>query len=379
MNAYITATAEFMPNEPVTNDDLPLFTSLFGTHPSNRIRRNILASNGIHTRHYAIDRITQEVTHTNARITAAAIERLASSGDFTSADITCLCCGTASPDVLLPGHASMVHGELGGAPCETVSFSGICGAGIAALKNAYLMVKTGDHPHAVATGSDIGSTFFRLDQREAMPDAAPSTSVKSFSTEFLKWMLSDGAGAVYVSGEPASSGLSLRIDWIDQRSYAHEMPTCMYAGGSRQEDGTLAGWREVAVKNPSALTRCFMIHQEVKLLNTSIIDVCILRILRDIIERRKMSAQEIDWFLPHYSSDYFREPVFHALEQIGFTIPEEKWFTNLSSKGNTGAASIFIIINELFRSGRIKTGQKLLCLIPESGRFSCSYMHLTAV
>ena len=87
----------------------------------------------------------------------------------------------------------------------------------------------------------------------------------------------------------------------------------------------------------------------------------------------------MDWFLPHYSSDYFRDKVFKAMEDIGFTIPYERWFTNLAYKGNTGSASIYVMLEELFHSGKLKEGQKLLCFIPESGRFSVAYMLLTVV
>jgi len=57
----------------------------------------------------------------------------------------------------------------------------------------------------------------------------------------------------------------------------------------------------------------------------------------------------------------------------------QRWFTNLTSKGNTGAASIFIILEELFNQGRLRTGERLLCYVPESGRFSTAFMHLTVV
>ena len=67
------------------------------------------------------------------------------------------------------------------------------------------------------------------------------------------------------------------------------------------------------------------------------------------------------------------------MQDIGFAIPYEKWFTNLAYKGNTGSASIYVILEELFRSGKLKAGEKLLCFIPESGRFSMAYILLTAV
>ncbi|BBO90322.1 3-oxoacyl-[acyl-carrier-protein] synthase III C-terminal domain-containing protein [Desulfosarcina ovata] len=60
-------------------------------------------------------------------------------------------------------------------------------------------------------------------------------------------------------------------------------------------------------------------------------------------------------------------------------IEADRWFTNLAETGNTGCASIYIILEALFSSGRLEAGQRLLCFIPESGRFSHCFMHLTVV
>jgi 3-oxoacyl-[acyl-carrier-protein] synthase-3 len=65
------------------------------------------------------------------------------------------------------------------------------------------------------------------------------------------------------------------------------------------------------------------------------------------------------------------------MKKAGCDIPQDKWFTNLTSKGNTGSASIYIMLEELFNSGSLKPGEKLLCYIPESGRFSTAFMHLS--
>jgi 3-oxoacyl-[acyl-carrier-protein] synthase-3 len=42
-----------------------------------------------------------------------------------------------------------------------------------------------------------------------------------------------------------------------------------------------------------------------------------------------------------------------------------------------GSASIYIMLEELFNSGKLKAGQKLLLMVPESARFSYSYVLLT--
>jgi len=52
---------------------------------------------------------------------------------------------------------------------------------------------------------------------------------------------------------------------------------------------------------------------------------------------------------------------------------------NLTYKGNTGSASIYVMMEELFHSDKLREGDKILCYIPESGRFSIAYMLLTVV
>ena len=57
----------------------------------------------------------------------------------------------------------------------------------------------------------------------------------------------------------------------------------------------------------------------------------------------------------------------------------EIWYSNLTTVGNIGSASIYVILDEMMVQGLIKDGDTLLCMVPESGRFVVSFMHLTAV
>ena len=76
---------------------------------------------------------------------------------------------------------------------------------------------------------------------------------------------------------------------------------------------------------------------------------------------------------------YFSGILEKTLADIDFVIPREKWFTNLTTCGNTGSASPYIMLDELMRSGRIRPRQKLLLYVPESGRFSSGFVLLEAV
>ena len=55
----------------------------------------------------------------------------------------------------------------------------------------------------------------------------------------------------------------------------------------------------------------------------------------------------------------------------------EKWFMNLATVGNVGAASIYLALEELMNSGKLKKGDKILLSVPESGRFSYALAYLT--
>lgn len=382
MEVFITDLAYFLPNAPVQNDQMEQILGLVNEIPS-RTRKIILRNNKIDSRYYAIDPETGRITHTNAQLAAEAIRRLQPYQNFSLADIECLCCGTSAPDQLMPGHASMVHAELSAGPCEIVSTAGICLSGITALKYAAMNVALGLTQNAVACGSENSSSFMRKELCGSVnperAEAVSSQPLLAFEADFLRWMLSDGAGCVFLQGKPAPGRLSLRIDWIDILSHAHQFETCMYAGANKTETGDLKGWREYGSLQEAVNEGAFLVKQDAKLLNQEIIATAIERTLTKLIAKYDLHPEAIDWYLPHYSSNYFRQELYDHMRDINFEIPFAKWFTNLAYKGNTGAASIYIIMEELFKSGNLKEGDKLLCFIPESGRFSIGFMHLTVV
>lgn len=379
-DVFITRTASFLPLAPVGNEEMEGLLGMTGSRPS-RARRITLKNNGIKSRHYVIDPATGAVRYTNAQLTAEAVRRLAGDG-FALDDMACLCTGTSIADQLLPSHGVMVHGELGGHACEVVATTGVCIAGVAALKYAWLAVRAGEHPNAVATGSEVASLVFRSTRYAAETDQQVNDLGErpelAFEKDFLRWMLSDAAGALLLQDQPHPASPSLRIDWMDILSYAHEMPVCMYAGAKKNADGTLTSWMQFSHENLGRES-ILAVRQDVKLLNAKIAEYCLEKPLARIASRRHLRPAEIDWFLPHMSSEYFRQPIARGLEKIGLAIPPERWFTNLETRGNTGSASMYVMLDELVRSGRLRRGERLLCFVPESGRFTSAFLHLTVV
>ncbi|MBI4998537.1 MAG: beta-ketoacyl-ACP synthase III, partial [Rhodocyclales bacterium] len=348
---------------------------MVGGRPS-RARRMVLRNNGIQRRHYAIDRATGKFVMTNAQLAAEAVRALGDVGP-----VECLAAGTSRPDQLMPGHGVMVHGELGWPRLEVANLSGVCVAGAAAFKYAWLAVRAGEARRAVAVASELASAAMHARNFEAeidhkVNDLAERPEI-AFEKDFLRWMLSDGAGAVLLEDQPRGE-LNLKVEWVEMTSAANELPACMYSGAEKNADGSLTGWQHFSQKEWVDRS-VFAVKQDVKLLNEHVVRVTLTEPLRELAQKHDLVKRGIDWFLPHYSSNYFAAPVAAGVAEAGLDIPPERWFTNLSERGNTGSASPYIMLDELLRSGRVRKGHKLLMYIPESGRFSSAFIFMEAV
>jgi 3-oxoacyl-[acyl-carrier-protein] synthase III len=344
---FVTGCGAFLPGEPVSGDQAERLLDCVDGRPS-RLRRRVLAANGIATRHYALD-AQGNTTMLNEELAARAVEAALAERGITLAEVGMLAAGTTQGDVLVPGFASMVHGRLGGGPLETLSAGGVCCSGMAAFKAAAAAVRLGEHPVAVAVGSELVSRSLKA-TRYAGPEPG-------LDAEFLRWMLSDGAGAVVLEGEPRPAGPSLRVDWVHLASYAHEHPTCMYAGTgeprSPDAGGTWLDQPTIAAAEAAGLLR---LRQDTRAL-PGLVELGVAELAR-LTLRGLVDPARVDHLLCHYSSERFRPEIHRLLEATGLAIPRERWVTNLPTRGNTGAASIFVMLEECWRTGRFRPGDR---------------------
>lgn len=374
---YITKTAGFLPNEPVSNEEMEEFMGLIRGRKS-KSKAIVLRNNGIKRRFYAMTR-EGVATHTNAQMTALAVRTLFDNNVEALKEMELLSCGTSTPDQMIPSHAVMVHGWLPEADSiEVVSPSGVCCSGMYALKYAYLAVKNEEVSTAVSTGSERLSRILRADFFEdeaAKLESLEANPYVAFEKDFLRWMLSDGAAAFKLQDKPNEKGLSLRIEWLEGVSYANMAETCMFMGGDKPNGPELKSYMDYSPKEITERS-ILAIKQDVKLLGENIVALGFDK-LKVICDKKGLNVDEIDYFLPHLSSNFFRPKIADKLEENGMGIPQEKWFTNLTTTGNVGAASIYLMVDELFHSGKLKKGDKILLVVPESARFSYVFGLLT--
>jgi 3-oxoacyl-[acyl-carrier-protein] synthase III len=371
-NVYLTGFGAYLPGEPLDHDAiarrLGAVAADGGPDRTVGLRQRVLAANGIQTRHYALDE-HGAVTMLNEELAAHAVEGALKDRGAQVDSVSMLAAGTTQGDLLVPGFASMVHGRVGGGPMELLSASGVCASSMTALAAAARAVRLGEHERAVVVGSELVSRSLR----QSRHGGAKTT----FDAEFLRWTLSDGAGAVLLESEPRPDGLSLRLDWTHVVSYAHERPVCMSAGLSGAVPAAGETWLDherIADAEQLGLIR---LRQDVKSLPA--LFQLGLREFIGLVRAGRFTPADIDHVLCHYSAEHFKGEIFGLLRSADLMIDEEKWFSNLSTRGNTGAASIFVMLEEAWRTGRFTPGQRILLVVPESGRYSLAFAHLTVV
>lgn len=374
---FITATASYFPNNPVDNDSMEDYLGLIsGRH--SRVKNLVLRQNGIKTRYYALTK-DQKVTHTNAELAANSIHSLIRKTGLSEQDIELLTCATANADQLMPSHASMVHGLLKNKPLEIFATAGICLSCLQALKIAYWAIMSGEKRNAICSASELPSAGLLSKNYDIEYEKCCDLGIEPYmglEKDFLRFMLSDGASAVALEAEPRGSQ-SLKIEWIEMVSYANELPTCMFAGAERREDGELKGWKEFSSQELIDKS-IFVVKQDIKLLGQELFSHWIDHI-ENSLSTHSINLDEITYVIPHASSMIIYKRLVEEMKKRNIQFDESRWYTNLTRVGNIGSAAIFSALDEFMRNHELHSGETILLLVPESGRFSYGSVLLSVV
>jgi 3-oxoacyl-[acyl-carrier-protein] synthase-3 len=359
-SVYVNATGAFYPGESVDNAHIDDYVAPLNPG-SARLKRRILAENGIQQRYYAVG-TDGRTRFSTAHMAAAAIRSCLENAGAALSDLDLLCTGTSGGDATVPGFANMVQGELSAPPMMTSSHSGVCAAGIAALQHAALALDGGRVQRAVVATSEMPSRLFKR------PRFASRGYDIDFDAHFLRWMLSDAAGAWLVEAEPRGEH-PLQLLGLHLRSFSGDYPVCMQVGLAA---GSSTSYLDYASFADAEQAGAYALRQNVRLL-PNLFDVAIHEYVR-LVQAGWIDPARIDYFLCHYSSQRFAGVVRELLDKAGLAIPDDRWYNNLQTRGNTGAASIFVMLDDFLREHEVKPGQRIFCFVPESARFTVGYL-----
>lgn len=363
-SVYVNATGAFYPGEPVDNAHIDDYIAPLNPG-SARLKRRILAENGIQQRYYSVG-TDGKTRYSLAHMAASAIRTCLADAGATLADIDLLCTGTSGGDATLPGFANMLQGELAAPPMMTSSHSGVCTAGVVALQHAAMALEGGRAQRALVATSEMPSRLFKRSRF-----ASRGYDI-DFDAHFLRWMLSDAAGAWLVESAPRGER-PLKLVNLHLRSFSGDYPVCMQVGLAA---GASESYLDYASFADAEKEGAYALRQNIRLL-PNLFDVAIheyVRLVQAGWNGGNNDGGRIDYFLCHYSSQRFAGVVRELLDKAGLSIPDERWYNNLQTRGNTGAASIFVMLDEFMRTHEVKPGERIFCFIPESGRFTVGYL-----
>ncbi len=360
MPCYITQSGSFLPGLPVENDRIHEYLGLL--EGETEIEQRVLAMNGIVCRHYAQD-CQQRSTHDVYDLATEAV-RACVVANASQSPITFLSAGTTYAPLSGPGIGSILHHRLKQAglldnPLEISSHTGICSSAAAAFVTAVRSIQHGDHRTALCVGAEHASEVLKSSVIQPVDDRSLHRDVRHsqwFMSVFLRFMLSDGAGAFLMESQPRASGLSLHVDWTHSMSFAHETPLCM-----KLDNGT------------------HLLSQDVGILSKFLFPSA----AKFVAATMQQHCEELDSYriiLPHMSSYFFQRKLERMICEFSRN-PDQPvpYWTNLATAGNTGAASIYIMLDHYLQQYPPTHGDRILLFVPESGQFNFVMASLTAV
>jgi 3-oxoacyl-[acyl-carrier-protein] synthase-3 len=306
--AKITAVGAYAPKRILTNADLE---KMVATSDEWIVQRS-----GIRERHIADE--TEATSDLAVKAAQQALER----ASLTPDDIDFIVLGTTSADMQFPSTANFVQYKLGCRKTGSVDVWAACTGSIYSLSIGAQYVQTGKYRRVLAIGAETLSRITDWTDR--------GTCV----------LLADAAGAAIL--EPSA----------DERGI---IDTDLYSDGQHWELLYMAGG---GTRHPASHETVDARMHYVKMKGNELFKVAV-RMFEEcaarILARHGFTVADVDLFIPHQANLRIIEA---AAKRLAF--PMERVFLNLDRYGNTGAASLYVALEEAVSAGRLRRGDLVL-------------------
>lgn len=305
MTSKVIGTGSYVPEHIVTNDDLAGIVETNDEWISSRT--------GIRSR-----RITNNADIGTTYMSIAASERALKNAGVSAEEIDLIILATSSPDYYFPAGACEVQAAIGAVNAVAYDISAACSGFIFALHTVQAFIKSGIYKTALIIGTDTFSKLIDWEDR--------STCV----------LFGDGAGAAVIRAD--DTGVLEMVMGSD--GVKAPVLSCV----ARTNNNFLTG------KQPE-MGYTYMDGQEVFKFAVKKVPECISQVL----ELTGTEAEAVDCFILHQANARIVDSVARRLKQ-----PIEKFPMNIDRYGNTSAATIPILLDEMNREGKLKQGARIV-------------------
>ena len=300
-HSRIIGTGSYLPEKVLTNDDLARIVETSDEWVRTRT--------GIRSRHVAAD---GEMT---SDLALAASQKAIAAAGLQPADIDLIIVATTTPDMILPGTATILQSTLGIAGCPAFDVQAVCSGFVFALTVADLFIKGGQAKRVLVVGAEVYSRILDWTDR--------GTCV----------LFGDGAGAVIVAASDRPGILATKL----HADGSHKDMLCV---PGTVHGGKVWGKPFVQMDGGSVFKFAVKVFEEVA---------------HEVLDAAGLTVADVDWFIPHQANIRIMEATARKLG-----LGAGKLIATVDHHGNTSAASIPLALDEAVRAGRIQPGQTLL-------------------
>jgi 3-oxoacyl-[acyl-carrier-protein] synthase-3 len=313
VTTHIAGIGGYLPERVLTNDELASWVDTSDSWIRERT--------GIGQRH-----IIGKDKRTSDLAVAAARQALEDAG-ITIDDIDALVVATTTPDLIFPSTASIVQYKLGGSGFPAWDIQAVCSGFVYGLAQMDGMIRSGMFKRVLLIGAESMSRILDWQDR--------TTCV----------LFGDGAGAVVLEGREEEGGIVGSVLHCDG-AYRHLlMAEHPHPGSSPDID-------------PSDLRIDASGVAAIEMKGNEVFRVAVTKlgeVVKEILAKYEVAQSDIDWLVPHQANiriiSATAKKLRMSMEQVAVTVERH---------GNTSAASVPLALNELYRDGKLKSGQLLL-------------------
>ncbi|MCF6366040.1 MAG: ketoacyl-ACP synthase III [Bacteroidales bacterium] len=312
-NSKMTGVGHYVPENIVTNHDLEKIMDTSDEWIQERT--------GIKERRFYRPAERPSTAIMAFKASKIAMER----AGVTANDIDAIIFATLSSDFYFPGSGVLLQNMLEMGTKPAIDVRAQCSGFIYALSVADQYVKTGMYKKVLVVGAETQSMGIDL-----------STRGRDMSVLF-----GDGAGAAVLEATEEEGTGILSTHLHAQGEFAEAL--CRRDPGTGREKVNYPGMHEDYKNNSPQMDGQLVFKNAIKRMP---------EVTMEALAANNLTADDIDMFLPHQANLRISQMVQKFLR-----LPDEKVYNNIQKYGNTTAATIPILLSELWEQGRIKKGQ----------------------
>ncbi len=325
----------------------------------DRFRERLLSRSGVERRHFAIDPVSRRQTETNASLAEKAAQQALQAAQMEADEIDLLICSNCAADAFTPPTSVLIQDRLGIRRCTEIEIHSNCTGVPKGLQIAQDMLRQGRYRKALMIYTQLSSLFLRSEFYN------PAEVTLEHVT--LRWMLSDGAGAMVLSPADDDDTCPELID-----AYV-ESVGCGDPPGMKMLVGAECGTELAHLPKPllHSLYESGMHHlwQDVARVSSRGAEDA-LHGLRNMLDASGVSPEEVASFvLPFPGRHFIHDKHRELFARVIGTVDESRVPFLVSEFGYCGGASSLVQFDHMARNGGFKRDDLIAVYVEESSKW----------